>query len=178
MEEVIARLRKPNGGYFITVTLKPLLYIKPASYQFACTINELLKILNNNCYDFGYVTELTDNSNVHYHAWVEFKNINNKHKFINAFKKSKVLGFCKVNTEPIVEIERTYNYMIDVENKKVGKNLKAAYDLIGKPEIAGGRIPFVYDTICEETSFSKTIQFVPPAEDVLEWPELDSNKNN
>lgn len=132
---------KPNT-WFLTVTLKPSIFPKPAAYQFVASINPFIKILEKYCYDYSYVTELTEHANVHYHAWIELRNNNHKYRIINEFKKDKVLGFCKINTEPIYDTDRTYAYMLDEHNKKIGKNLKAAYDLIQRKEIAGSKNKF------------------------------------
>jgi len=138
MEKILQDFIKPTAGsWFITQTISPKLNIKPASYQFAVAINPFIKILDRYCYDYQYVTELTDQCNVHFHAWVVFKNDNNKFRFINDIKKTKELGFCKINVQPITEIERTASYMIDANDEKKGKNLKAAYALIQRTEVIG-----------------------------------------
>lgn len=142
-DSILASVVKPKPNtWFITITIDPKLFVKTAKQQFEITYPPMIKILDRFSYDYSYVTELTEHANVHYHCWLEFKNINTKYRFINAFKESKHLGFIKVNKEPIIETERTYAYMIDAENKKQGKNLAAAYDLIRKYEIAGSKDKF------------------------------------
>lgn len=147
MQEILKEFRGPTPGvcsWFITQTIDPKLNSKPAEYQFAATLNLFIKILEKYCSDYQYVTELTEQANVHYHAWVVFRNVNNKFRFINEIKKTKNLGFCKINKDPIIEYDRVALYMIDIGDDKAGKNLKAAYALIQKREVIGSFCPIMY----------------------------------
>jgi len=146
MLRVIDNVQKPLiNSWFITQTICPKLYTKSAELQFALTLNPFLKILEKYCYNYSYVTELTEHANVHYHAWIELRNDNNKYRLINEIKKTRNLGFCMINKERIEDIERTYAYMVDSDLRKMGKNLQAAYNLILKPEVAGSKNNLNFD---------------------------------
>lgn len=123
----------PKGTQFLTVTLSPKIYDKPPKYQFLATINQIIRVLERFCLDYCLVTELTDQGNVHYHAWIHQRNRNNQCRLCVALKKLKYIGFIKINKEDITETERTYNYMLG--HDKSGCNLDAAYQEIKMADV-------------------------------------------
>jgi hypothetical protein len=126
-------LAKPkNGSYFVTITLDPKLYKYTSLTQFEMTACEVHNIIDHASLDYGCVAELTDDANVHYHAWIDFRSYSHRIQFINRIKKCRILGFIKINKEPIENVVRVYDYMIK-QYKITKQYINSCKDIIMKP---------------------------------------------
>lgn len=139
-----AEVRKPpRGSLFLTVTISNKLNNLVPKIQFMKTQPLVRRILDKYMSDYCLTTEVTEQGNVHYHAWIIFRNINHKARLCVEFKAKRELGFIKINPTPIENVDRTYNYMIDANNEKVGKNLKEAFHLLQRIDIVYNYTPLI-----------------------------------
>lgn len=112
-EQEIQSLKPPKCAWFMTVTLKPKVYKYSTTTQFELSVQELEHICILHSTAFAFVPEITKQGNVHYHGWITFFDTLNKIHFINNIKKRhNMLGFLKINDQPIEEVDRTYQYII------------------------------------------------------------------
>lgn len=85
----IGSVRLPPVGFdLLTVTISPKLYNKPPRYQLVATRGVLLSILTRYCKDYCVVVELTQDANVHYHAWYVLSDPSQAVYFRIALKKA------------------------------------------------------------------------------------------
>lgn len=137
-DDLIREVREPEeGSLFLTVTLSPKLYKHHPKLQFYKTHGIVADIMDRFCTDYCRITELTEDGNLHYHAWITLKNPNHRVRFLCTFKEKRYqykLGYAKLNKEPIVDTMRVYNYMlgrsISDDKDKTGKDLKEACSII------------------------------------------------
>lgn len=121
----------PKYSLFLTVTLPKRLNSEFTGYQFNVTYPCIVSILNRYCYDFCLVTEVTEDANVHYHAWIILKKQSDKCFLCAAIKKDKNLGFYKLDKNAIEDQHRVYKYMRgECDKDKEGKDLKAAHKIM------------------------------------------------
>lgn len=99
------------GSYFVTITLPPFFYKFQSTTQFELTAGYLEDILDQNADHYEFLPELTDQGNVHYHGWATFKDTVHRIKFMDRVKRSKKLGFLKINDQRIIDVERVAKYM-------------------------------------------------------------------
>lgn len=122
VQSVIKDVRMPPPDFkFITQTLSPKLYKKNAHSQFLSTLNDLVSVLDYVSNDYCLCTELTEDSNVHYHFWIVFKEKYTFAHYIEIIKSNFKFGFTKMTK---IKYEKTtlrqqtdsYNYLIkDIE---------------------------------------------------------------
>lgn len=117
------------GSWFYTITLNPKLYKYTFNTQYDITRFEVMKILDISDH-YSFVVEATKDGNCHYHAWCYCNNPFSRILIINKFKSSKFIGYVMLNREPIIDTQRTYNYMIkDYKNThKLLKKLNYYYN--------------------------------------------------
>lgn len=116
-------VRMPTPGFdFITQTLNPKFCSDRLSkQQFENTKFEIMSILDYVCNDYCMVTEITEASNVHYHAWVIFKDSTHKKMYHEIVKANRKFGFCKIskknnNKSTSDQQKDAYNYLLkDIE---------------------------------------------------------------
>lgn len=113
IREDIKLLARTKECYFITITIKPKLYQYSSVTQIELTNNILFDLLYKYTKDFYCVAEHTKAGNIHYHAVLEFDPsvYGQRTLLINALKKTKIIGFFKLDTKSIEECERVANYM-------------------------------------------------------------------
>lgn len=121
VDTLISSVRIPpaNRFDFITVTLNPKFcnFAKTAIRQFNMTINDLRSMLNYIAEDYCLKTELTEQCNVHYHLWIEYKKDFNIKYFISAMRENDRFGFIyktkiKYNKSTAQQQQDAYNYLI------------------------------------------------------------------
>lgn len=108
-----------KGDYFVTMTIKPTFYNRRAMHQYSKTFESVKSVLNIFCDRYVLMPELTEAGNVHYHATVSFKKTMAyaKERFIDICKIHRIIGNTKVNKMPIVEVQRTCDYLNKDYNK-------------------------------------------------------------
>lgn len=108
-----------KGDWFITITLKPIIYNRRARHQYVKSIESVINVLNIFCERYILVPELTEACNIHYHATACFKKTMEfaKERFIDVCKIHRIIGNTKVNKMPIDDIQRTANYIEKDYNK-------------------------------------------------------------
>lgn len=101
------------GAHFVTITLDPKSYKFCASVQHDMTVNFIETLLYDTCSNFQCTPELTEDGNVHYHAWLIFNDITSRMIFIDRIKRNRLLGFMKINKEVIAEehVGRVQEYL-------------------------------------------------------------------
>lgn len=118
------------GSHFVTITLSPKVYKYSSTTQFEFTVHELECALRSSSELFQCVPELTNDGNVHYHAWVKFNDKYQLVSFINKIKRMRGrFGFVKVNRETIENVSRVKEYMLK-EYKITDKTIKSVRPLI------------------------------------------------
>lgn len=112
IQSYINKLKSCIGDcWFITITLKPKIYKIESKFQYMHTSLEV----ENICYRHGCMLicpELTKDGNVHYHGIMNFKSNVSRINFCNTLKKSRIIGYFKINSSPIEMWERTMNYIV------------------------------------------------------------------
>lgn len=164
-QQTLARIREttPGVALFLTVTINPKLNSHPARYQFCSTYTDVIHILNIYCRDYSLIAETTLEACIHYHAWVVLRNPQARPVFMNKLKKSKNLGYVKLNKDYITDTKRVYYYMLDPDNTKQGANVSMAYDLVDLPEVVTNYTPLIYttdpilDTIRDHPNYDDTM---------------------
>jgi len=109
--------------FFLTVTLKPLMYQYTADKQYDMTIKQLLDGLKQfDCAGEGYV-ELTKSFNIHYHLMVDFKTRYKypQMKFIDYFRGSKMIG--KIDVQIPADENKVLTY-IKKDNDRTSEMLQ------------------------------------------------------
>lgn len=97
--------------YFITITLKPDLYKYSSITQYEMTVNAVKEILAKYNNYYVMVAEHTADANIHYHAMIVPRDRYANIALINKLKKGRLFGFIKQNSEPVIERQRTFNYL-------------------------------------------------------------------
>lgn len=85
------------GSKFLTVTLKPHMYSDVFVKQLMDTRWKLTRLLDRYCFDYCLVAEATEVGNLHYHAWIQMRNINHTPVLCNNIKKLKEFGFISLS---------------------------------------------------------------------------------
>lgn len=116
----------------VTFTLKPELYKKRARTQFLMTNEKIIEVLKHVSKTIIMIPELTKQTNIHYHALIQFANRSRIDELIDICKMSKISKYITpyVNNNYIKSIEtftRTYNYIM--------KEYKRTSSLIKETEI-------------------------------------------
>lgn len=106
----------PLGFEFITQTLSPKLYSLSANKQFSRTVNDIISLLDYMCKDYCLVTELTQDGNVHYHAWILFKDNFKQAYYKDAIKSNFKFGYVmfskkNFNKTTLQQQQDSYNYL-------------------------------------------------------------------
>lgn len=110
-------VRMPRHDFsFVTITLNPKLFSIPVRKQYDCTVLDVKSILNYVCLDYTLITELTEEGNVHYHAWATFKEKCDKKRFKELFRSNARFGFTKISKDRndvtvLQQQEFVYNYL-------------------------------------------------------------------
>lgn len=99
--------------YFITVTLKPILYSKPSELQFSLTAQKLFDTLKGKCRDIKLtlISEETKSLNVHYHGIISVPSYvsNNPRRWI--IDRLRISPFGRVDVEQIDNFQNVSNYI-------------------------------------------------------------------
>lgn len=132
-------LRDTKGLWFITITLKPKLYKYSSVTQYEMSVNIVEAILRNHTDSYVLVTELTASANIHYHAIIQIRDKYQMCTLLNKIKRVRELGNSKVNDKPVVELQRTFEYML----KEVNVTRKVISTPNYKPEV----LKFDYENI-------------------------------
>lgn len=106
----------------------------PATKQFKLTVGDLRSVLRYFCYEYCYVTELTEKGNVHYHMWVYLKTKHRMADVLDSLKYNPKFGFSYVSTDnkdksTLQKQEDTYKYMC--------KSIESTYRLIRSMQMVG-----------------------------------------
>lgn len=99
MRKSAPEIKDNSMRYSFTITLKPRCYVEPAEAQFDLTYAILYQMLTSIGTKITLVAEATQNLNVHYHGTIcfkEYKNVNHRKCFIDAFRKTKHFGFVSI----------------------------------------------------------------------------------
>lgn len=116
-------IRMPHPDFsFVTITLNPKLFSLPVRKQYDCTILDVKSILDYLCKDYSLVAELTEIGNVHYHAWVVFREKCDKKRFTELFRSNARFGFTKISKDrhDITVLQQCY-YVLDYLRKEINE---------------------------------------------------------
>ncbi len=137
VQRISAQVTSPTPSFkFATLTLNPRLQKHPANKQFSITIAHFISVLQTFNEDYSYVTELTQNGNVHYHFWFVDKYKNSMREMMDTFKQIQLFGFMcisrdNVNKSTLQKQEDTYAYML--------KDIEGTYKLVRSRNMTGNR---------------------------------------
>lgn len=122
-----SEIRYPPPDFkLLTVTLPPKFYKETPKTQLYMSLFPLKCILARHCIDYSMVVELTQEANVHYHAWIK----SDKIVYISAaIKKCPQLGFLCISREKAGKSvqdqqQDCYNYLT--------KKVEETFDILGK----------------------------------------------
>lgn len=125
-------LHIPNKElHFFTQTLNPKYYKLPVSQQYDETKHAVRRILKEYSSYFVITVELTEKTNIHYHAIVALSNPEFKHHVI---EKLRFLGGAQFNTQPITleNRQRTIDYIMKDQELMKKFIYKPYYEFIAK----------------------------------------------
>lgn len=122
---------------FITITIKPKMYNFQTITQYEMTHPHIRQIVDTTNATTVWNVEITKEGNVHYHMLSYFADAYSLISFINRLRKSHIVGFYKVTSNPVEHTEnlsRSIRYLYkDLElTRKVlhTRNYKPALILI------------------------------------------------
>lgn len=116
---IIENLTGYTNFYFITITLKPIMYKTPDKLQYLVHIKLLSELLQD--YEYLIIPEHTKSYNIHFHGIIRSRmDLNNYKKkpfdfYVHKiFRNHKTIGFIKV--EPINDFNKCMLYILkDIE---------------------------------------------------------------
>lgn len=103
--------------FFITFTLKPSAYSKTSPMQYLDSRGYVYQCIKKHTKLFGFVPEVTQNGQIHYHGWLKMRDANDLVLLIDTVKREArhILGFVKVTKQPIEtkeQAQRVSLYMV------------------------------------------------------------------
>lgn len=149
--------------YEITVTLRPCLYRFTAAEQFDKTEDKLRLIL---ClYKSSCIAELTKEHNIHYHGIIDLKDVSEKDRLCNRFRKyNKEFGRKSIDQ---IRYENSYR-------KYIVKEFSTTQKIIGKLPIITNDLKLLGVPIDEMIKEDQT----PTASEQEQKPSMKPRKKN